>query len=64
MMEEEEDASDEGDETVLYILLRAADRFFTEYTRYPGFFNNNVEADIPKLKVGESREQYTVSLSN
>ncbi|KAK3792128.1 hypothetical protein RRG08_055391 [Elysia crispata] len=50
MMEEEEDASDEGDDTVLYILLRAADRFFTEYTRYPGFFNNSVEADIPKLK--------------
>ncbi|RUS86896.1 hypothetical protein EGW08_005301 [Elysia chlorotica] len=50
MMEEEEDASDEGDDTVLYILLRAADRFFAEYTRYPGFFNNSVEADIPKLK--------------
>ncbi|BFZ12834.1 hypothetical protein BsWGS_15873 [Bradybaena similaris] len=48
---EEEDSSDEGDETVLYILLRAADRFFTECNHYPGYFDNTVEADIPKLRV-------------
>uniref|UniRef100_A0A0B6ZK89 NEDD8-activating enzyme E1 regulatory subunit n=1 Tax=Arion vulgaris TaxID=1028688 RepID=A0A0B6ZK89_9EUPU len=49
-MEEEEDVSEEGDDTVLYILLRAADRFFAEYNRYPGYFDNTVEADIPKLR--------------
>ncbi|XP_059164934.1 NEDD8-activating enzyme E1 regulatory subunit-like isoform X2 [Physella acuta] len=50
MMAEEEDPSDEGDDTVLYILLRAADKFFAEYNRYPGYFDNTVDADIPKLK--------------
>jgi len=50
VIEEDEECSAEGDETVLYIMLRAADRFFSEYNRYPGAFTSEVEADIPKLK--------------
>ncbi|XP_070575190.1 NEDD8-activating enzyme E1 regulatory subunit-like [Ptychodera flava] len=37
-------------EIVFYILLRAVDRFYSQYSRYPGFYDDQVEADIPKLK--------------
>lgn len=37
-------------EMVFYVLLRATDRFYTEYNRYPGYFNDQVEPDIVKLK--------------
>ncbi|XP_012936750.1 NEDD8-activating enzyme E1 regulatory subunit isoform X2 [Aplysia californica] len=50
VVEEEEEGSTEGDETVLYIMLRAADRFFSEYNHYPGAYDNTMEADIPRLK--------------
>ncbi|XP_055892296.1 NEDD8-activating enzyme E1 regulatory subunit-like isoform X1 [Biomphalaria glabrata] len=50
ILEEEEDANSDSDDTVLYILLRAADRFFTEYNRYPSYFDDTLDADIPKLK--------------
>ncbi|XP_077982561.1 NEDD8-activating enzyme E1 regulatory subunit-like [Glandiceps talaboti] len=37
-------------EIVFYILLRAVDRFYSQYSRYPGFYDDQVEVDIPKLK--------------
>lgn len=37
-------------EIVFYVLLRAVDRFFAEYGRYPGYYNDEVEPDIVKLK--------------
>lgn len=42
----------EGDDTVYYVLLRASEEFYTEYSRYPGWYDDQVEADIPLLKVG------------
>ncbi len=35
---------------VWYVLLRAADRFYNQYNRYPGSYNDQVEADTYKLK--------------
>lgn len=46
-----DDDGGEGDDTVYYILLRAADEFYTDYSRYPGWYDDQVEADIPLLKV-------------
>ncbi|KAK2143283.1 hypothetical protein LSH36_857g00105 [Paralvinella palmiformis] len=43
-----EDTDD--DDLVFYVMLRAVDRFFTEYNRYPGYDMDTVESDIPKLK--------------
>ncbi|KAH9493174.1 NEDD8-activating enzyme E1 regulatory subunit [Bulinus truncatus] len=63
IMEEEEDATSESDDTVLYVLLRAADRFFTEYNRYPGYFDDTVDADIPKLKACLSKLLHDWGLS-
>ncbi|XP_019628819.1 PREDICTED: NEDD8-activating enzyme E1 regulatory subunit-like [Branchiostoma belcheri] len=37
-------------EIALYIMLRAVDRFQQQYGRYPGYYDDQVEADIPKLK--------------
>ena len=46
-----DDDGGEGDDTVYYILMRAAEEFYTEYSRYPGWYDDQVEADIPLLKV-------------
>ncbi|CAL1541660.1 unnamed protein product [Lymnaea stagnalis] len=46
----DEESPDEGDDTVLYVLLRAADKFFAEFNHFPGYFDNTVDADVPKLK--------------
>ncbi|XP_071784936.1 NEDD8-activating enzyme E1 regulatory subunit-like [Asterias amurensis] len=37
-------------EVVFYVLLRAADRFYNQYNRYPGSYDDQVEADTYKLK--------------
>ncbi|XP_060109867.1 NEDD8-activating enzyme E1 regulatory subunit isoform X2 [Heteronotia binoei] len=37
-------------EMVLYLMLRAVDRFFKHHGRYPGVYNYQVEDDIGKLK--------------
>ncbi|XP_025914819.1 NEDD8-activating enzyme E1 regulatory subunit isoform X1 [Apteryx rowi] len=37
-------------EIVLYIMLRAVDRFYKQHGRYPGVYNYQVEDDIGKLK--------------
>uniref|UniRef100_A0A147BSN8 NEDD8-activating enzyme E1 regulatory subunit n=1 Tax=Ixodes ricinus TaxID=34613 RepID=A0A147BSN8_IXORI len=37
-------------EMVYYVMLRAVDRFYNEYNRYPGFFEDQLETDISKLK--------------
>ena len=42
--------TDEND-LVYYVLLRAVDRFRTEYSKFPGYYRDSMEADIPKLKV-------------
>ena len=44
-----EDTDD--NDVVLYVMLRAVDRFFLEFSRYPGYDIDTVESDIPKLKV-------------
>lgn len=35
----------------LYLLLRAVDRFYQEYHRYPGSFDEDIDEDIAQLKV-------------
>uniref|UniRef100_H3AMY6 NEDD8-activating enzyme E1 regulatory subunit n=1 Tax=Latimeria chalumnae TaxID=7897 RepID=H3AMY6_LATCH len=37
-------------EMVLYLMLRAIDRFYQQHGRYPGVYNYQVEEDIGKLK--------------
>ena len=44
-----EDVDD--DNVQFYITLRAVDRFFAEFKRYPGSDDHNLDADIPLLKV-------------
>ena len=45
-------ALDEDDNgAIFYVLLRAVDRFHAEYERYPGAFDDQLEGDVPKLKV-------------
>lgn len=34
-----------------YIILRGIERFYSEYYTYPGEIDEQVEPDIPKLKV-------------
>ncbi|XP_061526140.1 NEDD8-activating enzyme E1 regulatory subunit [Phycodurus eques] len=38
-------------EMVFYLMLRAVDRFYQQYSRYPGVYNYQVEEDISKLKL-------------
>ena len=38
-------------EIVLYVLLRAVDRFHKQYNRYPGNYDDQVDGDSVKLKV-------------
>lgn len=40
----------EDSDILFYVLLRAVDRFSSEYRRYPGRNNDDVESDILKLK--------------
>ena len=42
---------DEDSDTIHYVMLRAVNKFLSEYNRYPGSDNHTMEADIPKLKV-------------
>ena len=42
---------DEDSDTIHYVMLRAVNRFLSEYNRYPGSDQHTVEADVPKLKV-------------
>ncbi|XP_078361000.1 NEDD8-activating enzyme E1 regulatory subunit-like [Oculina patagonica] len=41
---------DPDSNVVFYVLLKAVDRFYTQYHRYPGYFDDQVEADVVKLK--------------
>ncbi|XP_071089185.1 NEDD8-activating enzyme E1 regulatory subunit-like [Haliotis cracherodii] len=41
---------EEGDDVIFYILLRGVDKFYEEFNRYPGWYNDQVESDIIKLK--------------
>jgi hypothetical protein len=38
-------------ELVNYVLLRAVDRFYIDFNRYPGEYKDFIEMDIPLLKV-------------
>ena len=42
---------EEPNDVVFYVLLRAVDRFYEEYNLYPGFYTQQVESDVNKLKV-------------
>jgi len=35
---------------IYYVLLRAIDRFFIDFNRYPGEYSDMIEVDIPSLK--------------
>lgn len=39
---------------IYYVILRAVEKFQTEYGRYPGTFLDQVEPDIVNLKVGNN----------
>ena len=54
----------DNDDTVFYVLLRAVERFHSEYNRYPGYYDDHIEADIPKLKVSQNILSYEDSLTN
>lgn len=41
---------EEDSDIVFYIMLRSVDRFFEEYSRFPGWYNDQVEGDVFKLK--------------
>ncbi|XP_073257022.1 NEDD8-activating enzyme E1 regulatory subunit-like [Porites lutea] len=41
---------DPDSDAVFYFLLKAVDRFYTQYHRYPGNFDDQVEVDVVKLK--------------
>ncbi|PFX26195.1 NEDD8-activating enzyme E1 regulatory subunit-like [Stylophora pistillata] len=41
---------DPDSNVVFYILLKAVDRFYSQYHRHPGNFDEQVEADVVKLK--------------
>ena len=38
-------------EAVNYVMLRAMNRFYAEFGRYPGCYNDSSETDVVKLKV-------------
>lgn len=40
-----------------YIILRGIERFYSEYYTYPGEIDEQVEPDIPKLKVNISHRK-------
>lgn len=46
---------DPESELVWYVMLRAVDQFHTEFRAYPGFFQDQVETDIVRLKVCVNR---------
>ena len=37
---------------MFYVLLRAIDMFHEQHNTYPGWYTDQVEADVNKLKVG------------
>ena len=41
---------DEDSDTIHYVMLRAVNKFLSEYNRYPGSDQHTMEADVPKLK--------------
>ncbi|KAK3737522.1 hypothetical protein QZH41_010636, partial [Actinostola sp. cb2023] len=54
---------DPDSDIVFYVLLRAADRFYSQYHRYPGHFDDQVEADVVKLRscVSAILQEWTIS---
>ena len=46
-LEEEDGESD----LIFYVLLRGVDKFYEEFSRYPGGDNDQVEPDVQLLKV-------------
>ncbi|XP_064467372.1 NEDD8-activating enzyme E1 regulatory subunit-like [Ornithodoros turicata] len=42
-------------EMIFYVMLRAVDRFYSEFNRYPGYFEDQLETDISKLKASLGR---------
>ena len=45
------DDADINDSIVYYVLLRAVDRFYAQMNRHPGLYDEQVELDIPAVKV-------------
>lgn len=41
---------EDTDDAVFYILLRAVDMFYDSYNSYPGYYSDQVESDVVKLK--------------
>lgn len=46
-----DDDGGEVDDSIYYVLLRASEEFYSQYSRFPGWYDDQVEADIPLLKV-------------
>lgn len=55
---------EEDSDIVFYIMLRAADRFFEEYSRFPGWYNDQVEGDVYKLKTHVGKLLQELSLTS
>ncbi|XP_031558271.1 NEDD8-activating enzyme E1 regulatory subunit-like [Actinia tenebrosa] len=41
---------DPDSDVVFYVLMRAVDQFYSQYHRFPGHFDDQVEADVVKLR--------------
>lgn len=41
-------------EMAIYVLLRAVDKFHSQYNRFPGEYDNEREADVHKLTVSST----------
>uniref|UniRef100_A0A3B4CGN8 NEDD8-activating enzyme E1 regulatory subunit n=1 Tax=Pygocentrus nattereri TaxID=42514 RepID=A0A3B4CGN8_PYGNA len=52
-------------EMVLYLMLRAVDRFYQQHSRYPGVYNYQVEEDISTLKlcVNSLLQEYSLNVN-
>ncbi|XP_029636762.1 NEDD8-activating enzyme E1 regulatory subunit [Octopus sinensis] len=55
---------EEDSDIVFYLMLRAAERFFEEYSRYPGWYDDQVEGDVFKLKTHVSKLLMELGLSS
>ncbi|EDO44524.1 predicted protein [Nematostella vectensis] len=55
---------DPESDVMFYVLLRAVDRFYSQYHRYPGNFDDQVEADVVKLKSCVAAQLQEWSLPN
>ena len=61
---EQLDDVENNDTVVYYVLLRAAERFYSQMNRYPGLYDEHVELDIPAVKVAFVHSRVPLSPSS